>query len=234
LCTCYGFYVLMESYEHQRTKPSNHFEKTTLHLLELETQEKLEEETKQLREIVRVDGRMFGSSSNALVLHNPDLTDVLNSTLESNKSPFPVLPQRLVDLHGPQTVDDLDPAPDSKNCPFIDFPQELVDEIFAILDPVESACLGLSCKRFYIQHRKLHGTVALATQSVFTCYAPKCYHVYDPIDKRESFYKLGTLLTLGGKFMFCGVCEKLYVPEFPNDKCRIVSTSNFQCLLNIG
>jgi hypothetical protein len=40
-------------------------------------------------------------------------------------------------------------------------PTELVLKIFSYLCPGNSACLGLTCKRFYECHRQLHGNVSL-------------------------------------------------------------------------
>jgi F-box-like len=43
-------------------------------------------------------------------------------------------------------------------------PSELLLKIFSDLDPVYSTCLGLTCKRLYVLHRELHGSVRLETR----------------------------------------------------------------------
>jgi len=40
-------------------------------------------------------------------------------------------------------------------------PAAVVSKLFEKLDPVTSACLGLTCKSFYDTHRSLHGRVPL-------------------------------------------------------------------------
>ena len=45
-------------------------------------------------------------------------------------------------------------------------PSELLLKIFAHLDPGNSICLGLTCKRLYLIHRSLHGSVRLETRVV--------------------------------------------------------------------
>jgi len=47
---------------------------------------------------------------------------------------------------------------------FQDLPAELHFSIMDFLDPIDSVCLGLTNKHFYTIHRKLHGTVPLATR----------------------------------------------------------------------
>ncbi|KAG7286357.1 hypothetical protein NEMBOFW57_008666 [Staphylotrichum longicolle] len=47
---------------------------------------------------------------------------------------------------------------------FQDLPAEIHYSIMDFLDPIDSACLGLTNKRFYTIHRKLHGTVPLTTR----------------------------------------------------------------------
>ncbi|RYP10393.1 hypothetical protein DL765_008125 [Monosporascus sp. GIB2] len=45
-----------------------------------------------------------------------------------------------------------------------DIPAELHYTIFDFLDPIDSACLGLTCMRFYSIHRQLHGKVSLGAR----------------------------------------------------------------------
>jgi hypothetical protein len=60
-------------------------------------------------------------------------------------------------------------------------PEELILNIFSYLCPVHSACLGLTCKRFYKHHRELHGRVALDSR----CPAKKAWglKLYDLLEE---------------------------------------------------
>lgn len=48
--------------------------------------------------------------------------------------------------------------------PNLALPSELLLKIFSHLDPGTSTCLGLTCKRLYVLHRSLHGSVRLETR----------------------------------------------------------------------
>lgn len=54
------------------------------------------------------------------------------------------------------------PVVGSGGLSLMDLPAELHFAIFDFLDPIDSACMGLTNKHFYAIHRRLHGTVPLS------------------------------------------------------------------------
>jgi len=56
------------------------------------------------------------------------------------------------------------PPPQAAGLALLDLPAELHFSIMDFLDPIDSACLGLTNKHFYAIHRRMHGTVALTAR----------------------------------------------------------------------
>jgi hypothetical protein len=80
-------------------------------------------------------------------------------------------PQRRPALHSPQrsySVMDHEPVlvlqlPGEK-LQLVHLPVELHYAVFDFLDPMDSACLGLTSRHFYAIHRRLHGTIPLSVR----------------------------------------------------------------------
>ena len=75
-------------------------------------------------------------------------------------------------------------AEQGKRSPISTLPPELVDNIFSYLDPVESTCLGLISKRFYLTHRQLHGSFFSQRDPCQSIPAVPCAlaHMFYPMD----------------------------------------------------
>ncbi|PMD23438.1 hypothetical protein NA56DRAFT_687726 [Hyaloscypha hepaticicola] len=74
--------------------------------------------------------------------------------------------QQIASLLHIETGDDagsphLDAAAASTTCFLLELAPELLTQIIGYLQPVESTCLGLTCKKFYPIHFSRHGKVAL-------------------------------------------------------------------------
>ncbi|CAG8959750.1 hypothetical protein HYFRA_00001656 [Hymenoscyphus fraxineus] len=96
-------------------------------------------------------------------------------------------PKKMLELQGlPNTLPTWEkpnhptaPPNEVKRDLFNKLPTELLRRIFHYLNPIFSACLGITCKRLYAIHRELHGTVDLDHWDV--CYNPRlnpCGHIW--------------------------------------------------------
>jgi len=74
-------------------------------------------------------------------------------------------------------------------------PSELLLKIFSHLDPGNSTCLGLTCKRLYKLHRLLHGSVRLET---------RCYTAHSPAPGPKLYEMLEEWYGPGFEMCWCG------------------------------
>jgi hypothetical protein len=74
-------------------------------------------------------------------------------------------------------------------------PSELLLKIFSHLDPGSSACLGLTCKRLYLLHRSLHGSVRLET---------RCHTALSPAPGPKLYEMLEEWYGPGFEMCWCG------------------------------
>lgn len=99
-------------------------------------------------------------------VHNESADSV--TPLESSRAPQPRRPK----LGAPRrsySVTDCEPVPpeqrpSSGNLTLSTIPPELHYAVFDFLDPIDSACLGLTNSHFYAIHRRMHGSVPLSSR----------------------------------------------------------------------
>lgn len=84
-------------------------------------------------------------------------------------------------------------------------PAELHLAIFDRLDPVSSACLGLTCKPFYAMHRAFHGVVKLDQYCVLPGLWVQLGGLLRQWGGRAAWWRLDSYYKGTMRFLKCGV-----------------------------